>query len=316
MIEIKGNSAPRTTIGNTLADIYKTNKKVIVIDNDLSTATNSIDFQKQHPENFWGLGIGEQSSISAACGLWVEGFTPVYVNFAIFASGTIWTQLRQAAYAKANLKVIATHPGLDAGLDGASHQAIQDMALMRTLPNMNILLPSDVYDAAAAIKYALSHEGLFYIRVSRDPVPEIYTADDKVVFDITNKELYSTGDDVALFFDGASLEIALKGMEALEKEGIKAHLIHVRSLKPLDTKNLDDMMKKVKCFITLENHSVIGGLGGAIAEYVAGCKNSVPVGIVGARDTFGESAKSTELKEKYGVSAKEVLNQAKRLLSK
>ena len=134
--------------------------KIIVIDNDLGTSTSSADVAKTFPNNFWELGIGEQSSLSAATGLALEGMLPVYVNFAIFATGTIWTQIRQAAYAKANLKIIATHPGLDAGPDGASHQATQDMALMRCVPNMNVILPLDENDVKSAINYALNNKGI------------------------------------------------------------------------------------------------------------------------------------------------------------
>lgn len=315
MIQIYGNSAPRAIIGKALAEIRENNSSIIVIDNDLSTATNTYDFSKIYPESFWELGIGEQSSMSAACGLAIEGFTPFYVNFAIFASGTIWTQIRQAAYAKVNVKIVATHPGLDAGLDGASHQATQDIALMRSIPNVTILTPSDIHEVKSALQYAVAHFGVFYVRVSREPVPEIYKAEQNIKYDLSNKELVNMGDDVALIFDGATLEIALTGMKLLEEEGIKARLIHARSIKPLDTKNLDELLKSVKCIITLENHSVIGGLGSAVAEYISDKIPSKPLGIVGLQDVFTSSGKSTELKEKYGVSASSVLNYAKKLLA-
>ena len=171
MIKIEKSSAPRVVIGKHLTSLIEKNNKIIVIDNDLGTSTSSADVEKTFPKNFLELGIGEQSSLSAATGLALEGMFPVYVNFAIFASGTIWTQIRQAAYAKANLKIIATHPGLDAGPDGASHQATQDMALMRCIPNMNVILPLDENDVKSAISYALNNKGLYYVRVAREPVP-------------------------------------------------------------------------------------------------------------------------------------------------
>ena len=176
MINIEKTSAPRAVIGKHLTSLIEKNNKIIVIDNDLGTSTSAYDVTKTFPKNYWELGIGEQSSLSAATGLALEGMYPVYVNFAIFATGTIWTQIRQAAYAKANLKIIATHPGLDAGPDGASHQATQDMALMRCVPNMNVLLPLDENDVKSAITYALNNKGLYYVRVSREPVPIIYNS--------------------------------------------------------------------------------------------------------------------------------------------
>ncbi len=315
-MKIYGNSAPRAIIGKALAELCDSNKNILVIDNDLSSATNTADFQKIHPSNFWELGIGEQSSLSAACGLALEGFVPFYVNFAIFSTGTVWTQIRQAAYAGVNVKVVSTHPGLDAGLDGASHQATQDLALMRSLPNVTILLPSDIYEAKAALKYASEKIGVFYVRISREPVPEIYTEDQDVIFELTNKELINTGDDFALLFDGATLETALESMQLLEQNGFKGRLVHLRSIKPLDTENLDYLMKNVKCLVSLENHSVIGGLGSAIAEYISDKKEKIGLGIVGVKDTFTESGKSTDLKKKYGVSADKVLEKVTLLLNK
>lgn len=314
MMNIEKTSAPRAIIGKHLTSLIEKNNKIIVIDNDLGTSTSSADVAKTFPNNFWELGIGEQSSLSAATGLALEGMYPVYVNFAIFATGTIWTQIRQAAYAKANLKIIATHPGLDAGPDGASHQATQDMALMRCVPNMNVLLPLDENDVKSAINYALNNKGLYYVRVSREPVPIIYNSPEEANFDITNKVINSTGDDVALFFDGSSFEQAVEAVNLLEKNNITYHLIHVRSLKPLDTKNILEYAKKVKCVVTLENHSVIGGLGSAVSEVLAEHKDAAPLKIVGCRDTFTESGKSTELKLKYGVSAQNVLDKVKEII--
>ena len=314
MINIEKTSAPRAIIGKHLTSLIEKNNKIIVIDNDLGTSTSSFDVSKTFPKNYWELGIGEQSSLSAATGLALEGMYPVYVNFAIFASGTVWTQIRQAAYTKANLKIIATHPGLDAGPDGASHQATQDMALMRCVPNMNVLLPLDENDVKSAISYALNNKGLYYVRVAREAVPIIYNTPEEANFDITNKEIAKTGDDVALFFDGSSFEQAVDAVNLLEKNNITYRLIHVRSLKPLDTKNIIETAKKVKCVVTLENHSVIGGLGSAVAEVLAEHKDVAPLKIVGCKDSFTESGKSTELKAKYGVSGENVLSKVKEVI--
>ena len=314
MINIEKTSAPRAIIGKHLTSLIEKNNKIIVIDNDLGTSTSSYDVTKTFPKNYWELGIGEQSSLSAAAGLALEGMYPVYVNFAIFASGTVWTQIRQAAYANVNLKIIATHPGLDAGPDGASHQATQDMAIMRCIPNMNILLALDENDAKSAISYALNKKGLYYIRISRETVPIIYNSPEEANFDITNKEIAKTGDDVALFFDGSSFEQAIEAVNLLEKNNITYRLIHVRSLKPLDTKNIIENAKKVKCVVTLENHSIIGGLGSAVAEVLAEHKDAAPLKIVGCKDSFSESGKSTELKLKYGVSGENVLSRVREVI--
>ena len=314
MIKIEKTSAPRAVIGKHLTSLIEKNNKIMVIDNDLGTSTSAYDVSKTFPKNYWELGIGEQSSLSAATGLALEGMYPVYVNFAIFASGTVWTQIRQAAYTKANLKIIATHPGLDAGPDGASHQATQDMALMRCVPNMNVLLPLDENDVKSAISYALNNKGIYYVRVSREPVPIIYNSPEEANFDITNKEIAKTGDDVALFFDGSSFEQAVDAVNLLEKNNITYRLIHIRSLKPLDTKNIIETAKKVKCVVTLENHSVIGGLGSAVAEVLAEHKDAAPLKIVGCKDSFTESGKSTELKLKYGVSGENVLSRVREVI--
>lgn len=314
MINIEKTSAPRAVIGKHLTSLIEKNNKIIVIDNDLGTSTSSYDVSKTYPNNYWELGIGEQSSLSAATGLALEGMLPVYVNFAIFASATVWTQIRQAAYAKADIKIIATHPGLDAGPDGASHQATQDLALMRCMPNMNILLPSDENDVKSAVSYALHNKGLYYVRVAREPVPIMYGSFEEADFNITNKVINSTGDDVALFFEGSSFEQAIEAANLLEQNNITYHLIHVRSLKPLDTENILNYAEKVKCMVTLENHSIIGGLGSAFAEVLAGHKDFAPLKIAGCDDVFTESGKSSELKLKYGVSAVNVLKKVKEVI--
>lgn len=315
MLTIPKSTAPRAVVGKALSKLIEKNSKIIAIDNDLGSSTSSADVAKSFPKNFWELGIAEQSSLSAATGLALEGMVPFYVNFAIFASGTIWTQVRQACYAKANVKIVATHPGLDAGPDGGSHQATQDMALMRCLPNMTVLLPSDENEVQAAIAYAAAQPGMFYVRVSREPVPVIYSSPEDAQFDLSNKELFSTGDDVTVFFDGATMEQGMAALNLLEEHKIGATLVHVRSLKPLDEKDILARAKKSRCVITLENHSVVGGLGSAVAEVLAQHKGLCPLGIVGAKDAFGESGTSVALKEKYGVSAKAVLEKVKTLLS-
>lgn len=315
MISIPKSTAPRAVVGKGLSKLIEKNNKIIAIDNDLGSSTSSADVSKTFPKNYWELGIAEQSALSAATGLALEGMVPFYVNFAIFASGTIWTQTRQACYAKANVKIVATHPGLDAGPDGASHQATQDMALMRCLPNMTVLLPSDENEVQAAIAYAANHPGMFYVRVSREPVPVIYSSPEDAKFDLSNKELFSTGKDVTIFFDGATLEQGMTALNLLEEHKIGATLVHVRCLKPLDEQSIISYAKKSRCVITLENHSVVGGLGSAVAEVLAQHKGLCPLGIVGAKDVFGESGVSVALKEKYGVSAKAVLEKVKSLLS-
>lgn len=314
MIKVEKSSAPRSVIGKHLTKLIEKNRKIIVIDNDLKTSTYSADVQSVYPKNFWELGIAEQSSLSAATGLALESFIPVYVNFAIFATGIVWTQIRQASYANTNLKIIATHPGLDAGADGASHQATQDMALMRCVPNMNILLPSDESETKAAIEYAVNAKGIFYVRVSREPVPILYESSKESNFNLKNKEIYSTGSAVTIFFDGSTLEQGIKSINLLEENNIKSTLVHVRSLKPLDIESFIKYSHQSKCLVTLENHSVIGGLGSAVSEVLVGEKNICPLKIVGVKDTFTESGKSVELKEKYGVSASNVLEKVKEVL--
>lgn len=299
--------SPRDHIGDILINIAKKNDKIVVIDSDLSSSVTTNKFQKEYPNKFFEIGIAEQNSLGITSGLSLEGLIPFYVNFSIFCTGTVWTQLRQACYAKLNIKIIGTHPGMDNGPDGATHHALEDLALTRALPNLTILNPVDLFDLDAAIKKSIEINGPVYIRCARDIVPIIHK--NKIDNYANYSELiYDDGDDGAIIFEGTASKQALDGYLLLKEMGIKNKLISIRQLKPLDTKYLINLIHNVKKIITVENHTIIGGIASTISEIIAENNLNIKLNKVGVNDTFTESGKTVEVKEKYGLSGENVKN--------
>ena len=303
----------RDKIGEFLCEFAKQDNRIYVIDSDLAKSTKTLQFEKEFPNRFIETGISEASAMSIATGLASEGMIPFYVNFAIFVAGTAWTQIRQAAYANANIKMIGTYAGMDNGKDGASHHANEDIALIRAIPNVKILVPSNVKEMKEALKIAIEYNGPVYIRIARDNVPN-------VEFDEVPKISKSTivkdeGNDFACFYEGTSATIAYKGFEALKEKGYKGKLINIFSIKPLDLELINEISEKVKCILTIENHSIIGGLGGAISEVLAQKQNHAPIRLIGVKDVFTESGTATEVKEKYGLNIENIVEQVQSVLN-
>ena len=303
----------RDKIGEFLCEFAKQDNRIYVIDSDLAKSTKTLQFEKEFPNRFVETGISEASAMSIATGLASEGMIPFYVNFAIFVAGTAWTQIRQAAYANANIKMIGTYAGMDNGKDGASHHANEDIALIRAIPNVKILVPSNVKEMKEALKIAIEYNGPVYIRIARDNVPN-------VEFDEVPKISKSTivkdeGNDFACFYEGTSATIAYKGFEALKEKGYKGKLINIFSIKPLDLELINEISEKVKCILTIENHSIIGGLGGAISEVLAQKQNHAPIRLIGVKDVFTESGTATEVKEKYGLNIENIVEQVQSVLN-
>ena len=293
--------APRDEIGNALLALKAKGYPVVVIDSDLASSTRTDQFQQVCPDAFFEMGIAEGSAMSFATGQALEGNIPFYVNFAMFVTGTAWTQLRQACYANANIKLVGSHPGMDDGPDGASHHALEDLALTRVLPGITILTPGDAEEIEAAFEQAATIHGPVYIRVAREPMPVRDKSRVPRIADIAAVE--DSGNDFAILYEGTVLEQASEGYAQLCAAGKRGRLIHVATLKPFNRERFLQLTAGCPHIATIENHSITGGLGGQVAEVLA--EEGIPTRLsrLGTRDTFTESGNSRQLKEKYGISA-------------
>lgn len=297
---------PKDAIGSTLVEVAEENDKVVVMSSDVSVSCNIEMFHKQYPDRFFEMGIAEQSTVSVAGGLAEEGFLPVYVALAIFSNGMTWAQTRQLCNAGLNVKIIGTHAGVDDGQDGTGHHATEDMAISRVIPKMTVLTPSDANEVRAAIKAMIGYKGPVYMRVAREQQPIIHEKECR--FEIGKAEyIKDEGNDFAIVFEGTALEQALFGWEKLRNEGKYGKLISIRTIKPIDGARICQIADQVKIIITVENHSVMGGLYSAVCECLAGNKYRAVVKSVGFSDEFTESGAPRDIKEKYGVSAQRIL---------
>lgn len=305
-MEIKYIS-PRDYIGDILNKISEEDSRIVVIDSDLSSSVTTNKFYEKYPERFFEMGIAEQNSLGVSCGLSIEGFIPFYVNFSIFITGTVWTQLRQACYSKFNIKLIGTHPGMDNGPDGASHHSLEDLALTRALANLTILNPIDVNELEEAIKLAIKIEGPVYIRCARDIVPCIENKNKYEVGKI--RKIVDEGKDYCIIFEGTSAKQVFEAYDHLKVKGYRGKLISIACLKPLDIEGILSELKDIPKIVTVENHTINGGLGSAISEIIA--ENNIDIKFVriGVRDTFTESGKTAEVKEKYGLCYKNIVKE-------
>lgn len=306
--------ATRKAYGEALQLLAKNNTKVVVLDADLSKSTMTADFRSVAPERFINVGIAEQNLIGTAAGLSLVGKIPFASSFAVFASGRAFEIIRNTvAYPKLNVKIAATHSGLTVGEDGASHQALEDISIMRTIPNMVVLNPADAVEAKKAVLAAAEYEGPVYIRLGRAAVEEIF--DDSYNFEIGKGVELTHGNDVSIIATGIMVEKALKAAEILKSEGINARVINISTIKPIDTELIIKAAKETGKIITCEEHNIIGGLGSAVLETIA---EECPVRVVrvGVKDTFGESGKPDELLEKYKLTSDEIVKEAKRVYNK
>ena len=299
-------SVPKDVIGHKLIEIARDNQNIVVLSSDVSVSTNVEMFRKEYPERFFELGIAEQSTMSIAGGFASEGFVPVYVALAIFSNGMTWAQTRQVCNAGLNVKIIGTHAGVDDGQDGSGHHATEDIAISRVLPGMTVLSPSDKYEVAAAIEAMVHHAGPVYMRVAREEQPVIHRED--CTFPIGKAEvLKDTGDDFAVVFEGSALKQALEGFELACSRGKKGKLVSVRTIKPIDRECIHELADSVDTIVVVENHSVLGGLYSTICESLAGKRTRAVIKSVGFLDKFAESGSSKDIKEKYGLSAEQVV---------
>ena len=296
----------RKAFGEELLELGGKDQRIVALDADLSGSTQTSLFAKAYPERFFDVGIAEQDLMTTALGLSLEGFIPFAATFAVFASGRAYDQIRNSiCYQKSNVKIIGAHAGITVGEDGASHQALEDISLMRTIPNMTVIVPGDYEQTRQAVRFASEYNGPVYIRLSRMDVPDVY--DKNYKFDIGKAVVLKEGADVSLIATGDILSEVIKASEILKENGINADVINVPVIKPLDCDSIIKSVIKTKLAVTIENHSVIGGLGAAVCECVS--ENS-PCKIVriGIKDTFGQSGKPDELLKEYGLDAESIAN--------
>jgi len=306
--------ATREAYGAFLASYAKDNENIVVLDADLSKSTKTAEFQKVCPERFFNMGIAEQNLMGVAAGLAASGKIPFASTFAMFAAGRAFEIIRNSVcYPNLNVKVCATHAGLTVGQDGASHQAIEDIALMRALPNMTVINPADGVSARALLEAATEHDGPVYVRLGRASVPMCYDEND--TFEIGKAKVLKKGTDITLVATGIMVDAAVQASEMLEKEGVSVRIIDVHTIKPIDRETIIQAAQETGVIVTAEEHSVIGGLGSAVCEVLA-VSSPVPVKMIGVKDKFGESGLPEELLEAYGMTPKDIVNAAKELIAK
>ena len=309
MSEVK-KIATRESYGKTLVELGREHEDLVVLDADLAEATKTGMFKKEFPERHIDCGIAECNMAGIGAGLAATGKVPFISSFAMFASGRAFEQIRNSiAYPHLNVKIGATHGGISVGEDGATHQCNEDFALMRSLPGMTVVCPSDDVEACAAVKAAYAHEGPVYLRFGRLAVPVINDRPD-YHFELGKGIVLREGTDVTIIATGLCVNSALEAAELLEKDGISAHVVNIHTLKPLAEELVVEAAKKTGKVVTVEEHSIIGGLGSAVCECLSE-KHPVPVYRIGIRDVFGESGPAVELLKKYKLDGQGVYEQIK-----
>jgi len=306
-IELK---ACRDGFGEALLELGKKNKDVVVVSADLAESTRCLEFGKKYPSRFIEVGVAEQNMIGIASGLALEGEIPFCCSFAVFSPGTNWEQIRlSVCYNQANVKIVSSHAGLNVGEDGATHQALEDMALMRALPNMIVIAPCDFEETKKVVLEATKIKGPVYIRYGREKTPVITTKQSK--FQIGQANILRQGKDITIIACGPMVYEALLVAEELAKQKISVEVINCHTIKPIDKATIIKSAKKTGKVVTIEEHQVNGGLGGAVAEVLAQ-NYPVPMKIIGMPDKFGESGTAEQLLNKYGLNYKAIINAIKK----
>lgn len=306
--------ATRDAYGQALLELGRRMDRVVVLDADLSKSTKTALFAEEFPLRFFNLGISEADMMGTAAGLAASGFVPFVSTFGVFATGRAYDQIRNSiAYTKLNVKIAATHTGITVGEDGASHQALEDIALMRVLPNMTVVVPADGRQTFQAVEAIARYEGPVYLRLGRPKVPQVIP--EGLPFEMGKAQLLKEGTDLAFLATGITVGLALEAAKMLQSQRINAAVANIHTIKPLDKDFLLHLAQKTGALVTAEEHSIIGGLGGAVAELI--CENCpVPVIRVGINDTFGESGTPEALLKKYGLTADNLAFAAKVALQK
>lgn len=307
--------ATRDAYGEALKELGRVNKDVVVLDADLSKSTRTNWFKEEFPERFINVGIAEQNLIGTAAGLAAAGKIPFASSFAMFATGRAYEIIRNSvAYPKLNVKIAATHAGITVGEDGASHQSVEDISLMRTIPNMVVINPADGVEAKAAVLKAAEYNGPVYIRLGRSKVPVIFNEED-YKFEIGKGIMLEDGTDATIIATGVMVSAALEASKKLAEEGIRVRVINIHTIKPIDKDIIVKAAQDTGAIVTAEEHSIIGGLGSVVSEVLVE-NYPVPVEKVGIKDTFGESGNSDELLVKYGLTADNIIEAVKKVIER
>lgn len=306
--------ATREAYGAALAEFGAKYENLVVFDADLAEATKTIKFKKAFPERFFDCGIAEGNMVSVAAGLATTGKIPFVSSFAMFSAGRAFEQIRNSvAYPHLNVKIGATHAGISVGEDGATHQCLEDIALMRSIPGMTIINPADATEARLAVEAAINFDGPVYLRFGRLAIPVIF--DDSYRFEIGKGVKLTDGNDVTIVATGLMVHEAITAAELLKNEGINARVINIATIKPLDKEIILNAAKETGAIVTAEEHNIIGGLGSAVCELLAE-ELPTPVVRVGTNDVFGRSGKVPPLMEMYGLTANNLVAKAKEAIAK
>ena len=307
-VQFPAKESTRVEYGKALAQLGEEYPDIVVLDADLSGSTQTARFAKAFRDRFFNVGIAEQDMMGTAAGLALGGKIPFASTFAIFATGRAWEQIRQTiAYGSLNVKIVASHGGVTVGEDGGSHQSVEDLALMRVLPNMVVLVPADGPETRAMVRWAAAYQGPVYIRTSR--IPSAIVHDDTYTFELGRSHILREGSDVTLAGIGLMVHQCLAAADLLANQGLTARVLNLSCLKPLDWQLVANSARRTGCMVTAEEHSAAGGLGGAVSE-VLGEFYPVPLRRVGLRDTFGLSGKPEELLKHFGLTAEDIARAA------
>lgn len=314
-IQVLNEKETRGGFGEGIHEIGKENPNVVVLTADLAGSLKLGPFIKDFPDRFVQVGIAEANMIGIAAGMTIGGKIPYTTTFANFSTGRVYDQIRQSvAYSEKNVKICASHAGFTLGEDGATHQILEDIGLMKMLPGMTVIVPCDFNQTKAATKAIASYNGPVYLRFGRPKWPN-FTKEDGSDFIIGKAQQLSEGTDVSIFACGHMVWKAIEAGRILEEKGVSVEVINIHTIKPLDTEAVLSSIKKTKCAVTVEEHNIIGGLGDSIAQVAA--KNfPVPIEMIGTNDTFGESGKPTELLTKYGLDTPNILAAAEKVISR
>jgi transketolase len=306
--------ATRDAYGEALAALGEEHTNIVVLDADLSGSTKTGVFAKRFPERFFNMGIAEANMVGTAAGLAAAGKVPFVSTFAIFAVGRAWEQVRQSvAYPKANVKIVATHGGVTVGEDGGSHQSVEDVAIMRAVPNMTVIVPADGEETRQVIRAVATTPGPVYVRLGRNKVPTVF--DDSYRFVIGKGVEVLPGRDLTIIATGLMTAQAKQAADLLEKEGIDARVVHMPTVKPLDRELVLAAARETGAIVTAEEHSIVGGLGGAVAELLAE-ECPVPLKRVGVQDRFGTSGKADELLGYFGLTPADLVAASREVLAR
>jgi len=312
-IQVTGNKDTRSGFGDGIVEAARKNPDVIALTADLAGSLKLNQFMKEFPERFVQCGIAEANMIGVAAGLTIGGKIPYTTTFANFSTGRVYDQIRQAvAYSEKNVKICASHAGLTLGEDGATHQILEDIGLMKMLPGMTVIVPADYNQTKAATIAIADHKGPVYLRFGR-PVWPIFTKEEDFV--IGKAQQLSEGTDVSIFACGHMVWQAVQAGIALQEKGISAEVFNIHTIKPLDTEAVIRSLSKTRCAVTCEEHNILGGLGDSIAQ-VAARHIPVPIEYVGVNDSFGESGKPTELLKKYGLEPENIVAAAEKVIAR